>query len=144
MLTIKPGSIGREIKNIVLPVAGIVPERKLEIAISITRKFKARVHLVTFPHDVICDDDKKHAFFKAFHIIKEKLPFLVRHAPLKGHNLAKATLSYAELIKADLILTNPETESSFFSFGGKRHLSDTLLNNSPIQILDIESYSHTN
>ena len=68
---------------------------------------------------------------------------MVRHGPLKGRNLAKATLDYAQTIKADMILTNPESESFVGTIIGKRHLSDLLLQDSPIQIMDLEPYSQS-
>jgi hypothetical protein len=54
-------------------------------------------------------------------------------------DLARATLSYAELIMADIILLNPATESGI---GGSRHISDLLRRDSKIQVLDVEPYKN--
>jgi len=46
VLTIKPGSIHRTIKSIVVPIRDFVPERKLEIAARIARKYNSDVHFI--------------------------------------------------------------------------------------------------
>jgi hypothetical protein len=49
-------------------------------------------------------------------------------------------LDYAELVMADMILLNPETESGISGFSGYRHISDLLRRDSKIQVLDVEPY----
>ncbi|HTS45070.1 MAG TPA: universal stress protein [Puia sp.] len=144
VLTIKPGAMATKIKNIVLPITNRVPERKLDLAIRISKKFNAKVHLVAFPINQSSENNQEGALIECFHKIKEKVPLFVRLAPLEGHNLVRATLSYAEFINADIILANPPGESSVLSFAGMRHLSDMLLSSSHIQIMDIIPYSTSN
>ncbi|HTQ63837.1 MAG TPA: universal stress protein [Puia sp.] len=141
VLTIKPGAVATKIKDIVLPITNRVPERKLDLAIRISKKFNAKVHLVAFPINHRSENNGDGTLIECFHKIKEKIPLLVRLAPLEGSSLVRATLSYAEFINADMILANPPAESSVLSVVGKRHLSDMLLSTSHIQIMDIIPYS---
>ena len=140
VLTIKPGGISTGVKNIVLPIAERVPERKLALAVKLAKKLSAHIHLVTFPRRRPLENGPHEAFIESFIKIKEEVPLMVRYGPLRGNSLAKAALSYAEFIKADMILTNTANESSFRTLSGKRHLSDLLLKDSNIHILDIEPY----
>ncbi len=143
VLTIKQGSSIHAIRNIVLPVNDTIPDRKLEMAVMMAKKFNARVHLVTFSSKSNTGNETEHALIESFLTIKESIPLMLKHGALKGRSLAKATLSYAELINADMILANAGTESSISFLSVKRHLSDLLLRTSPIQIMDIEPHMQT-
>jgi nucleotide-binding universal stress UspA family protein len=140
VLTIKQGSAGNRIRNIVLPVTWRYPARKLELAIVMARKFGANIHLMTFPENETENDNREQAFIDSFNRIRENSSVIVKHGPLKGHDIARAVLCYSEAIKADMILANPQTESSIRSLTGKRHISDMLPANSSIQVMDIEPY----
>ncbi len=143
VLTIKQGSSIHAIRNIVLPVNKTIPDRKLAMAVMMAKKFNAQIHLVTFPSKSKPGNETEHALIESFLTIKESIPLMLKHGALKGRSLAKATLSYAELINADMILANAGTESSISFLSVKRHLSDLLLRTSPIQIMDIEPRMQT-
>jgi hypothetical protein len=72
--------------------------------------------------------------------LREKLHHPVEYSADTRHNPAKAALSYAELIMADMILVNPRTESGISGFTGFRHISDLLTRDSKIQVLDVQPY----
>ena len=62
-----------------------------------------------------------------------------RSSILKGRNLPKAILEYAECIKADLMLVNPGSETKISNLTGK-HINDALTTSSKLSILSIEPY----
>ena len=138
VLTAKPGSIDSRTRVIVIPIRDFLPQRKLDWAILLARRYRAQVHLLA-----IQKDDHKgalpQAFLKAYHQLRESLHHPIEFSAVTRHDLARATLSYAELIMADMILLNPATESGI---GGSRHISDLLRRDSKIQVLDVEPYKN--
>lgn len=140
VLTIKPGSLHGQTKIILLPVGDFLPERKLELAILIARKYRAQVHLVAIQETGSRQPkDPSRAFIAAWHQLKKELHYPVEYFPGSIANTAKATLDYAEMVMADMILVNPEKEGSMAAFGGSRHISDLLSRDSRIQVLDVRS-----
>ncbi|HEY6900880.1 MAG TPA: hypothetical protein VI233_09570, partial [Puia sp.] len=76
-------------------------------------------------------------FLQAYHHMREQLQHPIEFSASSRHSPAIATLNYAELIMADLILVTPQTESGI---SGSRHISDLLKPDSKIQVLDLASY----
>ena len=140
VLTVKPGAMENKIKNIVLPITNKDSERKLDMAIRIANKFNAKIHLLSFQASPDYENNEVGSLFESFRRIKEKVPLFVMPFPQQGNSFAKSTLSYAEMINADMILANSKNESCVFSIVGNRHLSDLLVSSSPIQIMDIIPY----
>jgi len=142
VLTVKPGSIHSPTKIIVVPVQDYVPERKLELAVQIARKYRAHIHLLTFrKKDKPGNGVQGQAFLQTYHRLRNDLHHPVEHFSSPIANPAKAVLDYAELIMADLVLVNPDTESGIPSLAGSRHISDLLSRDSKIQVLDVKPYS---
>jgi hypothetical protein len=142
VLTIKPGSDSPGIKNIVLPVTRQIPFRKLDVAVSLAKKFNANIHLLTFPEYEPQREDTVKVFIDAFYKIRQYSFISIKHGSLQGKNIVRSILNYSKSIHADLIMTNPQTESSIHSIVGKRHISDLLPRDSSIQVLDVEPYFH--
>lgn len=140
VLTVKLGSIDTRTRVIVIPIRDFLPERKLEWAVLLARKFKARVHLLAIRGGRQEGHLPPQVFLKAYHYLRERLHQPIEFVTAVRNNPVKATLSYAELIRADMILVNPETESGVGRFAGSRHMSDLLGRDSKIQILDVEPY----
>lgn len=141
LLTAKPGSLHSQTKVIVVPVQDFVPERKLELAILIAKKYRAQVHLVTIRGNSRRNGSApSQAFIQTYHQLREKLHHPVEYFSSTIHNPAKATLEYAEFIMADMILVNPRTESGISSLAGSRHISDLLGRDSKLQVLDVQPY----
>jgi nucleotide-binding universal stress UspA family protein len=141
VLTAKPGSIDSRTKVIVLPIRNFLPERKLEWAVLLAKKYKAQVHLLAIGEDAGQKDGLlSQVFLKAYHHLREKLHHPIEYSSSTRHHPAKAALNYAELIMADMILVNPDTESGISGFTGFRHLSDLLKRDSKIQVLDVQPY----
>ena len=142
VLTAKPGSIDSRMRVILLPIRGFLPERKLEWAVLLAKKYKAQVHLLAIRDNAPPKDGSlPQVFLKAYHHLREKLHHPIGYSASKRHNPAKAALKYAELIMADIILVNPATESSIAGLTGSRHISDLLTRDSKIQVLDLEPYA---
>jgi nucleotide-binding universal stress UspA family protein len=141
VLTVKPGSLDIRTRVIVLPIREFLPERKLEWAVLMAKRFKAQVHLLAVGEDAGTKDGLlSQTFLKAYHYLREKLHHPVEYSAATRHNPAKAALKYAELIMADMILVNPQTESGVSGFTGFRHISDLLTRDSKIQVLDVQPY----
>ena len=139
VLTVKQGSGDGRVRVIVIPIRNFLPERKLEWAVLLARKFRAQVHLLAIQKDEQ-GGGLPNVFLKAYHHLRENLHHPIEFSTLTEHDTARATLNYAELVMADMILVNPVTESGVSGFLGSRHLSDLLEKNSKIQVLDIEPY----
>ena len=144
VLTIREGSGEKQIRNIVVPVAQRIPERKLEIAIKLARVFNANIHLISFPDLPGDENHSGHAFIESFKKIRENASLVIRHGPVSGNDIARAVLKYSESIQADIILVNPVIESSIHYVIGKMHISDMLPDHSSIQVIDVEPYFHAN
>lgn len=140
VLTIKPGSVHRIIKSIVIPIRDFVPERKLELATRIVRKYKSDVHLVALSGYTKDNTKLAHALISSYSRLRGDLHHQAEYSAIGKHNLAKAILSYTKFIMADLILVNPEIESGISSLAGSRHISDLLNRDSGIQVLDVQPY----
>lgn len=141
VLTVKPGSLETRTKVIVIPIRDFLPERKLEWAVMLAKKFKAQVHLLAIQDRPEPKEwELPQVFLRAYHHLRENLHHPIEYSATGRHSPAKAALNYAELIMADMILVNPETESGISGFTGWRHISDLVGKDSRIQVLDVEPY----
>ncbi|HVU94245.1 MAG TPA: universal stress protein [Puia sp.] len=140
VLTVKPGAAGKT-RLILVPIRDFLPERKLEWAVALARKYRAQVHLLVF-QDRQADraSTLPPIFLKAYNRLQEKLQQPIEFSATVLQDTAKATLHCAETIMADMILVNPKTESGTSGFSGHRHISDLLPPDSKIQVLDVEPY----
>lgn len=142
VLTVKPGSLNTRTKVIVIPIRDFLPERKLEWGVMLARRFKAQVHLLAIRDS---PEPRQWAlpqvFLKAYHHLRENLHHPIEYSSTGRHNPARAALLYAEMIMADMILVNPQTESGISGFTRSRHISDLLARDSKIQVLDVEPYT---
>jgi hypothetical protein len=141
VLTVKPGSADSRTRIILIPIRDFLPVRKLEWAVLLAKKYRAKVHLLA-----IQDQEKPkdwalpQVFLTAYHQLREHLNHPIEYSTTGRHRSTRATLDYAELVMADMILVNPETESGISGFSGYRHISDLLRRDSKIQVLDVEPY----
>jgi len=141
VLTVKPGAAESRTRVIVLPVCDFLPERKLEWAMLLAGKFRARVHLLAIPNPHFVDEwPLPQVFVRAYDMLRENLHQPVEYCLTEEQDTAKALLTYAKEIRADLILVNPMTESGTMGIARYRHLSDLLQRDSTIQVLDVEPY----
>ncbi|MEN9299874.1 MAG: hypothetical protein RLZZ429_2187 [Bacteroidota bacterium] len=108
VLTVTKGCLNHPIKSILLPVKSFVPERKIQVALAYAKRYNAHIHLVT----LLDNNDstakiRVDAFYLTYKILSE-----YGHAPqykiLQGADSDAALLRYADQIKADMILVNPD------------------------------------
>lgn len=108
VLTVTKGCLNHPIKSILLPVKSYVPERKIQVALAYAKRYNAHIHLVTLLDNN--DTNAKirvDAFYLTYKILSE-----YGHPPqykiLQGADSDAALLRYADQIKADMILVNPD------------------------------------
>ena len=139
VLTFKPGSIYTKLRSIVVPVGPEVPQRKVDLIISLKQKFRITIHLVT----VISKKQNANKFsgyslLETYRYLKDIVQCPLDHEVLHGENVAQSAFEYAKSIKADMLLVEPESETKLSSFPSK-HIIDELKPNSKLQILAVQS-----
>lgn len=142
VLTVMKETLHTKIKIIVVPVGSFIPQRKIDLVTELAKKYRAAIHLVTIPDEIVIDASKKSSFLETFRILKNSLTSPIEHHIMEGHNLPKAILEYAECVGADLILVNPGTETKISNLTGK-HINDSLTESSKLRVLSIVPY-HSN
>jgi len=141
VLTIRRRIIDTKTKIIVVPVGSFVPTRKIELVIEFAKKYRGAIHLVTIPNKIGLEKKNGNSFLETYRILKSRLSSPVEHHILKGSNLPKAILEYAECIRADLMLVNPGTETKISNLTGK-HINDMIATTSKLKVLSIEPYDN--
>lgn len=138
VLTAKPGALHCKIRTLVMPVVNSVPRHKMEAILALSRKFKLKVHLVTFTEgDDSPSEVSKLEVLKVYQWVKDTMHCTVECAVLKGFNKAKAILNYATKIDADILLVNTNSETKIGGFN--RHISNMLPPASRMQVLAIQT-----
>lgn len=100
------------IRNIVLPVAGYLPLRRIMLATYLARNFNAAIHLISLTSGDATAQNRNQAYLhRTFQLLKENTTLAVKCNTMEGRSIADTTLEYAKRIKADLILANPGPES---------------------------------
>ncbi|MHA4844001.1 universal stress protein [Flavitalea antarctica] len=139
VLMAKPGSVDQKIRSIVVPVGNLIPLSKIDLLLGLLNKFHAKVHLVTLRgKSAMMSNNCSQAVLHTYRTLKAtRFSLPIVHKELEGKNLANASLKYAQLILADMILVNPDSETRISTFTGK-HITDLLLMNSRLQVLEVE------
>jgi nucleotide-binding universal stress UspA family protein len=139
VLTVTRGCLNHPIKSIVLPVTDFVPERKIDMALSFAKKFNAHIHLVTLLNNNDVDTKIRiDAFYLTYKILTEfgQSP---QYKILHGADSGQVLLRYANQVKADMILVNPEKKKLLpVFFKGK--ITDMLPPLSALHILTLKPY----
>ena len=139
VLTVTKGCLNHPIKSILLPVKSFVPERKIQVALAYAKKFNAHIHLVT----LLDNNDstakiKVDAFYLTYKILSE-----YGHPPqykiLQGADSDAALLRYADQIKADMILLNPNKKKRIPGIM-RQKMTDMLNPISALHILTLKPY----
>mgnify|MGYP001627504590 CR=1 FL=1 len=139
VLTVTKGCLNHPIKSILLPVKSFVPERKIQVALAYAKKFNAHIHLVT----LLDNNDstakiKVDAFYLTYKILSE-----YGHPPqykiLQGADSDAALLRYADQIKADMILVNPNKKKRIPGIM-RQKMTDMLNPISALHILTLKPY----
>lgn len=131
VLTVKPGAMYTKIKTIVVSVTEDVPQHKMEAIEILCKKFRAKVHLVSFTN--VPANFSASSLLKLYQWLKNTLHCPVECIVLPGYNRPRALLKYTEKIEADILLVNPKTETKMGWMN--RHISDALPAHSKVQVL---------
>jgi len=136
VLSVQPEEMERRMKIIVIPVGDQMHERKLEWGIMLARRYKAQIHLLAVKEGGH-DGQTQGVFLRTYHHLRESLRHPVEFSASMQPDPAKAILGYAERVKADLILVNPETESRLGGIRWPWHGHEVAENDRGIQVLEI-------
>lgn len=139
VLTVTKGCLNHPIKSIVLPVTSFVPERKIHMALAFSKRFNAHIHLVTIlDSNDVNTKIRIDAFYLTYKILSE-----LGHSPqykiLHGNDSDMSLVRYANQVKADMILVNPEKKKMIPGFfQGK--ITDMMQPLSALHILTLKPY----
>ena len=136
VLTVKPGSLHNKLRTMVVPVTDHLSENKTEIIAALTRKYKMKVHLVTFSTGFAASQEMSAlSFLQVYQWLKNTLHCPVEYSVLHGANRARCLLKYSEKINADILLVHLENETKIG--WPNTHISDVLPTHSKMQVLTI-------
>ncbi len=142
VLTVKPGCADKKIKTVVMPVSDFFPKRKIELLSSLSYITDLNVHLLTIlDNNQQPDNFAVSALLDAMRSIRNKLQCSVQHCIIHASNKAMATLHYAEKINADMLLVNPEAETTITTWMSKKDITDTLKPASHLQVLSVQAHT---
>jgi nucleotide-binding universal stress UspA family protein len=131
VLTVKPGSLNTGIKVIVILAGNFVSERELKIAIMISQRNHAVVHLIT-THKILSSPAFVNTYNRLCGILQQQVPCL----SLGKKYIIRGALNYARSVMADLILINPLIKDSISPFQLYVDISSRIERDSRIQILE--------
>lgn len=139
VLCVYPESDCSQMKKIVIPVESFIPKKKIRLAYKLARKFAGNIHLITLNKNVsgVASNNAK-MLMAAYQYLKDITNLPVECKTLEGSNLAKAAISYAQKIKADLIMVNPGIESQISGPVLRKRNSD-IVNYSSIPVLSVKA-----
>jgi hypothetical protein len=139
VLSVTQGCLNHPIRSILLPISSFIPEKKIHMAIALSKEFKACIHLMGLT--VVNEHSNKanlSAFYNTYKLFRE-YGYEPQYKIINGIGTSSELYNYAEEIKADIVLVNPERETGFFHWLGQRFskVSQPL---SPLQILSIKPH----
>jgi nucleotide-binding universal stress UspA family protein len=142
VLTVRPCAYQNMIKTVVVPIADEAIKNKMDIVSAICRKFKVKIHLVTFTDESKqTSDNHTSSLLQVYQWVKSSIHCPVDYAVLNGTNKARAILDYAEGANADFLLLYPESETRTGWLNGQ--IYDMLQPASRVQVLTIRpAYSN--
>jgi len=137
VLTVKPGSIYNKVKSIVVPIGTFVPQKKMELLLALRHKYRLSIHLVTIMSGKQnANEFSAHALLTSYRFLRDVTNCPLAHEVVRGSNIARSTLKFAQQIKADMLVVDSDKETTITSFPGK-YISDELTPNSRLQILTV-------
>ena len=143
VLTIQPGDFRHIIKSIVLPIRSFIPTQKIDNLLPFLNNKAITIYLVSIMNEEADDLDyssASHALIETYRLLKEEANCQIVHKLIKGNNLAKIILQFAESVHADILLLNPE-ESMIRTMTGPRDFSELLKRQSSLQVMAVDSSS---
>ena len=126
------------LRNIVVPVDGCLPVRKLTAATYIAKRSDSIIHLMGFKKSFHEKDPVDTKWLtKAYQLLRDHTQLKIHRSSSYGHSVASNTLSYAKLVEADLIVVNPGKESVLGGTWTRRILGKYIYKESTIAVLTI-------
>jgi nucleotide-binding universal stress UspA family protein len=126
-----------EIRDIVLPVHGCLPIRKITLASYIANQFNAKIHLVGLSRRYEDQEiDETLYLSKAFQLLRDNTKLEIVCHTESNVNIADVTLKYAQNIQADLIIVNSGKELLLSGFVN-RLFARFIFNESKIPVMTI-------
>jgi nucleotide-binding universal stress UspA family protein len=135
VLTVKPGSIGHDIRTVVVPIGKQFDDNKIAVIRALRKKFRINIRLITFIDDHENDTTLPGALIHVYRALKTNPATNVSYDVLKEKNKTKAILRYCEKVNADLLIINSQTETRAGWLN--KHISDVLPKRSKTQILAV-------
>jgi nucleotide-binding universal stress UspA family protein len=136
VLTVKPGSVDNDVKNVVMPIGSSFPASKLAVMEILQSIAAMQIMLVVFPYDEDAQAFSKQTLLNTFKTLKNQSANPVRYIILRGKNKAKALLGYCNEVGADMLIVNPGVETRMNHWLNS-HISDFLPAGSKTSILAV-------
>lgn len=139
VLTVKPGSLEKKLATVVLPVSDFYPRRKIDMLSTLSTKTPLNVHLVSVLNvNQQPDSHSASILLQVMKQLRSRHNCTVQCSIVHADNKAIATLRYAEKVKADMLLVNPESETSISTWMSRRDIADVLKPVSQLQVMSIQ------
>lgn len=139
VLCVNPESDSKELKKIVLPVGKFIPEKRIRLAYELAKKFTARIYLIALNNqDGNLSNESAKTLIASYQYLKDVTNIPIECNTVQGRSLAEASMYYAKVVGADLILINEGVESDL----RKRILSKwrgNIVNHSSVPVLSVHA-----
>lgn len=137
VLCVNPESDSKKIKTIVLPIGKYIPQKRIRLAYELAKKFTARIHLIALNmQDGKSNGEYAKTLIASYRCLKDVSNMPIECNTVQGKNLAEASMNYAKVVGADLILINEGAESDL----NKNIISTwrgNIVNNSSVPVLSV-------
>ena len=140
VLCVSSGSQTETLKKIVVPVAKAIPKKKIGIAYEFAKKFAGRIYLIALngSEKKLNDHQSTKTLIASYRYLKDLTNIPIECNTVNGTSLASATMQYAQVVGADLILINEGSESYF-----KKPLwNGNIVNHSSVPVLSVHSMNN--
>jgi len=136
VLTVKPGSLKRQIKHVIVPISENIADAKIDIVTALCKKNRVKISLVSFVKEKSTPEDlSATTLLQVYRKLKAISVCLVEYAVLHGQNRVKTILKFAENNEADILLLEPHFETKIG--WPNKHISDVIAPHSTVQVLTI-------
>jgi nucleotide-binding universal stress UspA family protein len=137
VLTVKPGSMRGKVKTVVVPITDDFPRSKMAAIELLCRKGRLNIHLIAFGTDrAFKGSIAADSLLQIYQWLRTTTRCPVEYTLLPGYNKARAILSYAEKVSADMLLVYPDSETKIGWWN--RHISDVLPASSKMRVLAVQ------
>lgn len=133
VFTAKPGAVDQSIRTVVVAVGSDFPDTKLAVINELRKKFSIQIRLVAFARN---DRFLPAQLLDAYRFLKSNPAINVSYKLLRGAHRAKEIVRYCQLINADVLVVDPDTETRMGWFNS--HISDVLPAQSRTQVLAVQ------